>query len=278
MADPRVVPPPRGDEAELYRAFNHELMSTVARNTKSEMQTVEDACAFAWAQFLEYQPDRERNWEGWLFRTAQRQVWLLERDDHDHLSFPRVEREYGTGLDDSAFIDHLQVREDVDEAFAVLRRLPERLQRIAMLRALGMRYSEIGEMTGDSATRVHQLVKRANARIDDILETRRSEQPQSPRAGLLQELEQQPPAWLTDKIGKMPGHVRADPGESAARRAWRRAALALNDFLQAAGTEALAKFDSAEPSNPALKALHGRASRAVEELRECRELARGCSR
>src|SRR3954454_8855850 len=80
MAESRHLPPARGDEDELFRAYNHDLMRSIATAVHvSAEQTVEDACAFAWAKFLETQPDRGRNWKGWLFRTAQRQAWLLEQ-------------------------------------------------------------------------------------------------------------------------------------------------------------------------------------------------------
>jgi DNA-directed RNA polymerase specialized sigma24 family protein len=85
MADPDSRPPARGDEAELCRAYNDELLQTVARSVRaSSPQTIEDACAFAWAKFMENQPDRDRNWRGWLFRVAQFESWRLERErSHD---------------------------------------------------------------------------------------------------------------------------------------------------------------------------------------------------
>jgi hypothetical protein len=61
----------RGDEDELFRAYNHVLMRLIGAAVRvSAEQTVEDACAFAWAKFLESQPDRDHNWKGWLFRIS----------------------------------------------------------------------------------------------------------------------------------------------------------------------------------------------------------------
>src|SRR5262245_25060988 len=80
MADQDSRPAAHGDEAELFRSFNDELTRTLARSTRtSSPQVIEDACAFAWARFMEFQPDRERNWQGWLFRVAQYESWRLER-------------------------------------------------------------------------------------------------------------------------------------------------------------------------------------------------------
>src|SRR4051812_22709742 len=120
---------------------------------------------------------------------------------------------------------------EVGEAFDVLERLPERLRRVALLRALGMRHKDIGELTGDSPTRVGQLVARANVHIYEILEERAQAREDLPvRAQRLVDLEQRPPEWLVDEIGKPPRLTRRDTSLSETRRAWRRAALALDDL------------------------------------------------
>ena len=63
MAASDSPPGPRGDEAELFRAYDDKLMHVVERSVHGvSQQTIEDACAFAWAQFMAYQPDRDRNW------------------------------------------------------------------------------------------------------------------------------------------------------------------------------------------------------------------------
>src|SRR3954451_15418499 len=84
MADQRTAPAPRGDEAELFRTYNATLMQDVARSViVVDPAVVEDACSFAWAQFMVHQPERTDNWHGWLFRAAQREAWRLERVSHD---------------------------------------------------------------------------------------------------------------------------------------------------------------------------------------------------
>src|ERR1700754_1164834 len=86
MADSGQHAPARGDEAELFRECNDELVRLVAGNVGCRTRDViEDACSFAWAEFLRYQPSRERNWRGWLYRTAQRQAWLLAREERETL-------------------------------------------------------------------------------------------------------------------------------------------------------------------------------------------------
>jgi hypothetical protein len=99
MADRRRQAPQRGDEAQLFRAYNDQLVRKVAAAVRASHDVVEDACAFAWAQFLVHQPDRDQEWQGSLFRTAQREAWaLLRKDRRASLHFSQ-ERELG-GLPD----------------------------------------------------------------------------------------------------------------------------------------------------------------------------------
>src|SRR4051795_1319546 len=86
MADQSTPSAARGDEAELFRTHNEQLMHEIARSLVTPAPTVvEDACSFAWSQFMYHQPDRDRNWQGWLFRTAQREAWKLEREARETL-------------------------------------------------------------------------------------------------------------------------------------------------------------------------------------------------
>src|SRR5687768_12511510 len=79
MDDRHRYPSARGDETELFRLYNDELLRSISQSVGyTTPQVVEDACSFAWAKFLQCQPDRDKNWRGWLFRTAQREVWVLE--------------------------------------------------------------------------------------------------------------------------------------------------------------------------------------------------------
>src|SRR5215210_4378324 len=72
--------PQQGDEAELFALYNDALMRGVAGVVRTSHETIEDACSIAWAQFLRHQPDRDRGWRAWLFRTAQREAWHLDRE------------------------------------------------------------------------------------------------------------------------------------------------------------------------------------------------------
>jgi RNA polymerase sigma factor (sigma-70 family) len=271
MADPRTPVAPRGDEAELFRSFNPQLMHDIARSVNvSGPALIEDACSHAWAQFMRYQPDRERNWRGWLFRSAEREAWRLERevraDRPLRTSEDERKTEFGEAIDPR---DYQAITIGIDDALSVVQELPPRLRQIAMLRALGLRYSEISEITGDSRTRVNALVTRANMQISDIIiERNRHERSDSPRAERLWQLEHEQPQWLVDQIGRLPSLARRTEGHSVRRRTWRRAALALDDLRELVGTERLADVLTTRPIDPGLRRPHELALRAIDELRE----------
>src|SRR3954469_6713224 len=133
MADTRDLPPARGDEAQLFRAYSDELLRTLARGvTTQSTQTIEDACAFAWAKFMENQPDRDRNWRGWLFRVAQRQAWALSRIGWDHVGLRSCEApiEPWTAMEPAGPGDPHERWLKLDDALSILAGLPERLRRI----------------------------------------------------------------------------------------------------------------------------------------------------
>ena len=265
MADQNRYPTAHGDEAELFRAFNEDLMRTVGTIVGwSTPQVIEDACSFAWAKFMQCQPDRRKNWKGWLVTTAQREAWQLEGRQRNLTHLDETAMDYALAKSRVFDRDPYETHLDVEDAFEVLEHLPERLRRIALLRALGMRQKDIGELTGDSPTRVGQLVTRANAHIYEVLEDRAQEDGElPPRAHRLKDLEQRPPRWLVERIGRPPRAVRRNVNLSETRRAWRRAALALEDLRKASGPD----FDtSGRPVEPELVDLQARAARAIDEL------------
>jgi hypothetical protein len=148
-----------------------------------------------------------------------------------------------------------------------MEQLPRRLQPIAMLRALGLRHSEIGDITGDTPTRIAVLVARANLEIREILSDRAfHEHGQSPRAQRLWQLEHEQPAWLVEKLGRVPRATRRSMPQSEHRRSWRRAALALDDLRTLVGPERLDEALASRPREPELRRPHEVARRAIEDL------------
>ena len=127
--------------------------------------------------------------------------------------------------------DALTTRADLDEAVELLKRMPPRLKRIAFLRAIGLEYREISEVTGDSPRRVGQLVAAANQHIYEERARRAAERGElAPRAKRLADLEGNPPAWLSERIGRAPSMLNRRVPRATELLAWRRAALALDDY------------------------------------------------
>jgi hypothetical protein len=281
MAEPDLLPRARGDESELYREFNPALMRLVARSLYGvSAETVEDACSFAWAQFLQHQPARDRNWRSWLITTAQREAWLIERNARAQRPDPLIEELAENGqIVPLSLEEQQEIRDDVSEALSIISELPLRLQRIALLRALGVRHAEIGQLTGDSPTRVAALVEKANARIYEIVAERgHVPKTQAPRALRLKELEADPPEWLVNVIGRPVRRSRKLGGRAVRQRAWRRAAIALDDYRIATGLDGLDTVMRHQPEHPALRKLHAVATRAVEAHRDARLHERGAAR
>src|SRR4051812_33057760 len=272
MADQDPRPRVRGDEAELFEAYSHELIRSVAGSViKTTPQVIEDACAYARAQFMEHQPDRDRNWRGWLFRTAQREAWRLQREIGEPLPIRDVEDEPGGSWGPVDPRDQYAIRDGVEDALSVLGHLSPRLQQIKLLRALGLHHGEISEITGDSPTRVAQLIAQANMRIYEHLEDRAFETEElSPRARRLWELERDQPRWLTSRIGRAPQSTRRGTSQNEKRRAWRRAALALDDYRTAIGHRRFEEAAEVPPADPDHARLHGMARRAVDNLTHVR--------
>jgi DNA-directed RNA polymerase specialized sigma24 family protein len=273
MASSDSPPGPRGDEAELFRAYNDELMRVVARSVHGlSQQTIEDAWAFAWTQFFSHQPDRDRNWQGWLVRTAEREAWALSRREQRQIGFKEFDRATANVPAHVGTPDTFQIQQDVEDAMALIGRLRPRLQRIALMRGLGFRYSDISAITGDSISRIGQLASLANQEIADMLATRRhSVTPTSPRAHRLSELESSPPEWLTERIGRLPRISRKVAGHSETRRA----ALALDDLRCAVGPDDFPAVMERPPRDADLRRYHDSATRALDLLAQTRARAMG---
>jgi DNA-directed RNA polymerase specialized sigma24 family protein len=265
MADPELFPPPRGDESELFREFNPRLVAYISDIVWfTTPHTVEDACAHAWAQFMRYQPDRG-SWQAWLILTAQREAWSLERALVREWLKARV-LATSHASKDHAERDEYELRADVGDALSLLAELPPRLREVALLRAFGLSHAEIVEATGASERRVQKLITEANNLIGEQLADRNhAETPLSPRARRLRELEQDPPGWLVAEIGS-PIRPTVKRGGMEARRDWRRAALAVDDYRSAIGAERFSNARLDPPPERSLRRVYAAALFAVRDM------------
>src|SRR5215213_2654307 len=263
----------RGDETQLFLEYGPELDRSVSRLVHTTRTNVEDACGFAWMQFVRHQPDRDRHWRGWLVQVARREAVRL--DEIDRRAPARIASDSrSSGVHDLADPRaDIEPRIELHEALEALKALRPRLRRIAFFRGVGLSYDEIGQLTGDSRTRVGQLVGRANEALWTAAEQRQQrETPAPPRVARLRELEQDPPSWLTSAIGRPP------TGRDTAVThvlLWRRAAVALDDYRHRRREVAATALES-PPDDPRLASMHAVAWRAVQRYRD--ELGRGRDR
>src|SRR5215210_6964272 len=268
--------PQQGDEAELFALYNDALMRRVARVVRTSPETIEDACSIAWAQFLRHQPDRDREWRAWLFRTAQREAWALDQARYGTKSFDAELGERGSAAEPLDSRDQFRERDELEAAIDVIEQLPPRLRRIAFLRATGHRYSEIQDITGDSRTRVSQLIRRANEQIRAALEELDVDTtPPPPRAERLHQLESSPPEWLRQEIGRPPRSRGGRQANASRLLDWRRAALAIEDYRVLTGFDSEVRALAVRPGDEPSARAYDLARRAIDTVLEQRFSCRG---
>ncbi len=150
-----------GDEAELYRELQPRLLGLLRSTLTARVQTLEDACSFAWVQLIRTQPDRSSVF-GWLYVTARREALrLIAVERRTPTLEPAGDRHllaFAAPAADGA-------RERAAEALEALGALPERQRRLLCLKAAGYSYAEIAALEGVSARVVDRHLRRARARV-----------------------------------------------------------------------------------------------------------------
>ena len=152
--------PLRGDESDLFRRYRDQLLRVVRRRVVAPDDVIEDACAFAWAQLLDHQPDRATAF-AWLKQVAVREAWrICEREGRDS-SFDLL------GIDDDARIgpNDTDRAVEVRAALEVLASLPKRQRLNLALLIAGYSYDEIAAMTHASYTSDNKRLARARRTI-----------------------------------------------------------------------------------------------------------------
>jgi RNA polymerase sigma factor (sigma-70 family) len=272
----RKPAPPRGDEAALFEEFNAKLTALVARKVNTSPDIIDDAVAFAWAQFLRYQPDRRRGWRAWLVVTAEHEAYRLHRKEavHDPMElvsdYPQGRNVRQPADPHDALTERLALR----EALNLLGQVPERRRRAKSLHVTGLTYDEIAAVMGISRTRVDHLIREAH---DLMRSAREATGPQyearTERAARLAELEESQPPWIVSAIGPMPsaGH------SPQVKLLWRRAALALDDYQRATGRELLTNPLGQRPTDPAAVRAYDLAATAAARFQRVRSSSRAVS-
>ena len=201
----------RGDEADLFLAFNDELVRADGGAVRAHPADVEDACAIAWVQFMPHQPSRQSRWQGWLFRTAQREAWRLSALRPEVTFTHYGDPELGTVPEPADPRDRLEERLEFQAALEELRKLPPRLQEVVLIRSQVSRHRDVAEIMGVNTARVGHLLQNVGVAMQQLAERRHeADRPMaSPRAARLRDLEDDPPAWLVNTIGRLPGRSKS---------------------------------------------------------------------
>lgn len=180
----------RGDEDGLIRSHTPVLDRRLAREVAANR---EDAIAFARTVFLRRQPDRDGPLKAYLLTIARNEATALDRRDRDHGTLTRVsDRDHAVPSDtDRAHSErpvadprdrHTQ-RLELSDAVALLAQLSEGPRRVAFLRAHGLPWREIQELTGLTRSRHNRQLARANRALEQLLDDRRqAERPPPGRA------------------------------------------------------------------------------------------------
>jgi DNA-directed RNA polymerase specialized sigma24 family protein len=282
-ADPGGDAPPvrfRGDELDLYLEFHAELVDNLAAAVRATQEDIEDACSFAWVQFFRYQPDRDREWKGWLYRTARREAWRLNAQSHRaglRIVPDGEERHRSLVREPADPRDRLGERLEFLAALDELRDLPKNLRTVVIYRSQVSRHRDVAELMGINTARVGQLMQQVGVRLQERAERRAElERPvANPRAACLRELQLEPPKWLTEAIGTEPTLGKSAGG---AVLAWRRAALAVDDYRRDGGWNSKSVGMGPKPDDPATRRAYDSAERAIAQLRRERMRQRGVSR
>jgi RNA polymerase sigma factor (sigma-70 family) len=261
----------QGDESELFLEYDRPLRRRVQGLVNTSPDIVDDACSFAWMEFMRYQPERDSGWRAWLVTVAQREAWRLHAKEASHIGFGVGDRD-DLSWEPADPRDVVGTRAELRSALAALAAVPERRREVKALWVTGFKYEEIKERLGLTYTRVNRLMTEANHAIQ---KERLREAPQREampaRAARLQELEASPPRWLKTAIGRSPGKWVS----TQITLPWRRAALAIDDYRREHGAHLRSDEPlGSRPTDPRAARSFDLAERAIRRAREARELSR----
>jgi RNA polymerase sigma factor (sigma-70 family) len=160
-ANPIIVQ--RGDEAELYRRYQRQLVHAVARSVNAPRELIEDACQTAWLILLCRQPDRDRVF-GWLRTVAIHEAYRLSGvERRDAPVSPGAAVVWADGVADGRACLDRQLEARL--ALARVAELAPRQRRLFALQIAGLSYAQTAAVTGDSVRTVDRQLRRAHARV-----------------------------------------------------------------------------------------------------------------
>ena len=150
----------RGDEAQLFRTYEVALHCAVRAKVQAPESLIEDACSFAWLQFLRCQPDRATAFP-WLRLVAVRECWRLSRRERRDAHLEEL-----PGFQPPA-PDTVESGVEARRALHTLASLPGRQRRYLTLLVSGHSYDEITRHCDVTYTNVNKHLARARRTIRD---------------------------------------------------------------------------------------------------------------
>lgn len=157
---PKPTPTPRmlhGDEADVYREHHTRLLHVLRAQVNTTDQIREDACSFAWLQFLRLQPERESAF-AWLCTTAIREAWRLTTADRRNRQL----------LEEAPAPVDADLQLQARDALTQLAALPDRQRRYLTLLISGHSYTDICQHTGATYTNVNKHLTRARRHLRSV--------------------------------------------------------------------------------------------------------------
>jgi len=149
---------------ELFALHHQRLRRNVRAVVNTSDENVEDACMFAWTQFLSWELERIEVAYTWLTTVAIREAVKLDR---------RTRRTYPLHTQDDEAIDvvdpndQLRLTRLLADAGDVVRTAgpSPRQTRILGLQVLGLGYDEIAARTGDTKRTIERQIRRARSKL-----------------------------------------------------------------------------------------------------------------
>ena len=172
-------------------------------------------------------------------------------------------------------VRRLEQRQQFEEAIVELKQIPKPMQEVVLAASQVRRHRDVGEILDIPETRVGYLLASAGAALGEAAErrTERERPVASPRAARLRELEDSPPEWLVEAVVRPPARGK---NASASILAWRRAALAIDDYRHDHSWNSPHEGLGPRPTDHlAARRAHGRAQYAIERVNAERARRRG---
>ncbi len=158
----------RGSLGELYRGFSRRLEAIVRADVRAPDPVIEDACQHAWGSLLaDATRIRAEAARSWLATTAIREAWRLMRVRDRDVALTGADSAEDEAAEPVAPASTDAVAEERDR-LRLIRKLPERQQRILWLCALGLSYEEIAAYTGDTPRTVERQLLRGRQRVRQL--------------------------------------------------------------------------------------------------------------